>query len=1224
MNDPNPPRLPQPIGIGLVACLLFLADPAQIAAQQIGADAIPFGESLAVSEDGLLEIRASGTFSGSSSEFGVAGGINPNAIDDADGLEPADEWLLLQFAEEGGLAGLDVVWTRAVVTIVGFIADPEASTGSYDAATGAWTVSQPWTGGNIVSYDFAHAAASAGQTLTLTALDPNQAGPQIAVVRVRYQAIDSDPPDAALLADGSVRLQVIDHFGASMLWTIDPTENWPVELKEELAQKLISQAGGIGLSNLRFDFGGGNRGTGTATGEPWSWRFPEPMKDGAEAAFDWTRREGQQWFLRRGRDMGLTKFTLASISPPWWLTKNGLTYCSPNSGTTNIELAQMDAYADYLIDVLLHFRDQEGITFAHVSPVNEPEWDWESGSQEGNRATAADIRAMVTPLHAKLVEHGLDQTTPILAGEHATVNPALDDEYHRQFNGDIWRGSSNNALGKYREYIKDLHAHPDVFGKIDPVVSYHSYFTDSVNALSTPLRSLFAANAADHGLDVMQTEYCILGSYGPGRDLQMDPARHVFRTIHKDLTDARATAWNWWLALSPHDYKDGLVYTDFNYVGKPNPKLFDSKILWILGNFSKFIRPGFQQIGSGDHGDLGGLMASTWQSPDGRELVIVAGNFSDAPIDVSLPEEAPGASGTILEWEPWVTDRGRNLRRETPVKDRFILTPQSVTTFVGRTSDSPYRLRARLAPASPAVAPGQSTTLNVHATYEDGVFTLPAIHPSAELIFQPVSQEPIGALRAGRYFIRDRADHSSLALAMPTAVEAGLTFETSSNPAQPWDVLPQEDGSLILTHTVSGWAVSIQPGGAVAGLGAADPIIAWPVELDADFTWTDNVGEGSAIIAQPLVTSWYQATARVGNDLATSRVRLRVGEAPPTLSRLPELVISRPGEPVTLRVLPRDPARPWTFRIAPADRSEVLAVVPGPAPTVNMVPPKGQVAENWHFVDASRGQTWLTLEPGRRCRIRSADGSSYLTPSGEGVESNTPVIVASSPTPASIWIVDAVENSRFRIRHEQSGLVLNISGGTGLPILWPDSETGNARFHFDALDEDPLGLTWSHELGHEIEQTVAPNRTTTYTVHGSRGGQTFTAHTTVLVQQTYAEWSEQWLGEETVGAASGDKDGDGVSDLMEYARGTNPLRSYAEIEWPAIRPIEGGLSFAWAKNPEALGTWEVQISPDLRLWNSSNPAIQILEQTARIYRVGVAFDDLQNYFLRLRFTPAGG
>jgi hypothetical protein len=47
--------------------------------------------------------------------------------------------------------------------------------------------------------------------------------------------------------------------------------------------------------------------------------------------------------------------------------------------------------------------------------------------------------------------------------------------------------------------------------------------------------------------------------------------------MHYDLTVANSSTWYWWLAVSPYDYKDGLVYIDKN---KTNGNLTDSKLLW--------------------------------------------------------------------------------------------------------------------------------------------------------------------------------------------------------------------------------------------------------------------------------------------------------------------------------------------------------------------------------------------------------------------------------------------------------------------------------------------------------------------------------------------------------------------------------------------------------------------------------------------------------------------
>lgn len=122
------------------------------------------------------------------------------------------------------------------------------------------------------------------------------------------------------------------------------------------------------------------------------------------------------------------------------------------------------------------------------------------------------------------------------------------------------------------------------------------------------------------------SEYCILGDNegeinGNGRDFSMDAAIYMARVIHTDLVEAEASAWHWWLAVSPCDYKDGLVYIDYK---KEDGDFYVSKMLWGFGNYSRFIRPGFQRIGiinpAGDEIDEDFLF-SGYKNPETGELI---------------------------------------------------------------------------------------------------------------------------------------------------------------------------------------------------------------------------------------------------------------------------------------------------------------------------------------------------------------------------------------------------------------------------------------------------------------------------------------------------------------------------------------------------------------------------------------------------------------------------
>jgi hypothetical protein len=84
----------------------------------------------------------------------------------------------------------------------------------------------------------------------------------------------------------------------------------------------------------------------------------------------------------------------------------------------------------------------------------------------------------------------------------------------------------------------------------------------------------------------------------------MSTALYVARIIHHDLTIANARSWQWWTAVSQVDFKDGLVYLDDGSQGDSGKMgaetlslmrdgaVRESKLLWTLGNYSRFVRPG--------------------------------------------------------------------------------------------------------------------------------------------------------------------------------------------------------------------------------------------------------------------------------------------------------------------------------------------------------------------------------------------------------------------------------------------------------------------------------------------------------------------------------------------------------------------------------------------------------------------------------------------------------
>lgn len=475
------------------------------------------------------------------------------------------------------------------------------------------------------------------------------------------------PPDAVVSIDGTVRYQTIDNFGASDAWSMDPLgKHWSEENKNKVADLLFSREKGIGLSAWRFNIGAGSTETDPSIPDPW--RRAEAFKLTEDGDYDWSKQSGQQWFLQAAKDRGVDTLIAFVNSPPVWMTKDGRARPGPESGSTNLKDGYEVQFATFLVDVLEHFKEQ-GLEFDYISPINEPTWDWNNAYQEANRYNNDDLKKVILELYRQLQENGV--AAQISAPDGVEITSLLDDEYFQKFSGGGTYSSGANSLGtgKYKEYIKELLGDPELKKAVGSKIASHSYWSDYSNPGDdrlVKLRELLHENLKHYGDDVKYwvTEYCIMGDYGPGRDLGIEPALHVARTIHFDLTEANAAAWQWWTAVSKVDYKDGLIYTDFHNPGNEQ-SILTSKILWVLGNYSKFIRPGAERIElSGLSEDANsGLLGSAYVHQGEQSLSAVFVNDSDQDKVVKLSLNGIGLEKGVSVLQSYVTTSEHDLER---------------------------------------------------------------------------------------------------------------------------------------------------------------------------------------------------------------------------------------------------------------------------------------------------------------------------------------------------------------------------------------------------------------------------------------------------------------------------------------------------------------------------------------------------------------------------------
>lgn len=448
--------------------------------------------------------------------------------------------------------------------------------------------------------------------------------------------------------------QTIESWGAADAWSGNFVgKDWNEKERQQIADWLFSteldsigRPKGIGLSYWRVNVGAGTLEQADADIEPFRRRAESFLTvDGLH--YDWGKCAGQQYFMREAVKRGCNNFTLFSNSPLVQYTLNHKGW-SPIKDGANLRDDAYGLYARYLKDVALHLR-KEGFNIRYISPFNEPQVDWWTNRQEGTPWRNSQMARLTEALNAELSrEEALDSCQIILAEssqikEAYTTAPRLKDQFP------LGEAPDNQAFTFFDPVSEYYVGHLEHVSHNFTAHTYHNHVLNKTLredhlALSKELKRL--------GLGYHMSEWCLLPNYLPPMDgftsdwkdqprTDIQVALLLGRIIHSDMVDSDALSWSYWKAMEVNgdhalialDCKDG------NLMNKGTVR--DSKILWALGNYSLFIRPGFQRIGLTGADELDAVAASAYLSPNGRRLVVVMVNssFKDATYDLVLTQK---------------------------------------------------------------------------------------------------------------------------------------------------------------------------------------------------------------------------------------------------------------------------------------------------------------------------------------------------------------------------------------------------------------------------------------------------------------------------------------------------------------------------------------------------------------------------------------------------------
>ena len=462
-----------------------------------------------------------------------------------------------------------------------------------------------------------------------------------------------EAPTGPLVTIDPANAQVIQGFGASGAWWPYDVARFAPDARERIADLLFTETG-LDLSMFRYELGSGGQGVGSPGHAPQSFAV-------RPGAYDWTRGADDLLFLQLAEQRGVPALVGFVVSPPKFWTSNGKT-CG---GT--LKPGTESAFADYITDIVTHLHDI-GITLSYVSPMNEPDANFDNCAQEGTAIPPAQRARVVAALAGPLAKRA--PYTQVISDESSLVKSQLIPHLG------TWLTQSNAPqVGAIATHLYD---YPD-----DATLEQAANIAGQLNR------------------PIWTTEICCYNGkgFGAGYDPTMTSGLWLADTMWSALGPGRQSAFMWWTALSatlgcnvpvspacaarpnPAGWNNGLLYYDWNFRADGNQSISFTKRFWVFANFSRFIRPG--DIRHEVIGVPRGVRALSFKN--GSRWTVVAINDQDVstPFNVRIPASSRSELHTYRTSEtedlaPVYSAAKWNRGRRTITTT---LAPRSVTTF---------------------------------------------------------------------------------------------------------------------------------------------------------------------------------------------------------------------------------------------------------------------------------------------------------------------------------------------------------------------------------------------------------------------------------------------------------------------------------------------------------------------------------------------------------------
>jgi glucuronoarabinoxylan endo-1,4-beta-xylanase len=490
--------------------------------------------------------------------------------------------------------------------------------------------------------------------------------------------------------DWDTTYQTIDGFGVSEAFHQSRNISLLGETKQkEIYDLLFSTTKGAGFSIFRSILGDG----GT-----WGNEFDGPNKtmQPSENVWDWTESNDDQLAMYKTiRDeYGIDKLLYTVWSPPAWMKTNG----SVVGGSLKTD--KYGAYATYLAEHIKNYKSKFGVEITHIGIQNEPDM---STSYSSCTWTPAQFKTFMR-----------DYLVPTFDKEGITAKVVMAED------------------SKFSEKYAVDSLNDDIAVTRTDIVGAHNYGSTYTTFPTTKAK----------GKKIWMTEISDMN----GNDLTINDGMKWAKQVHDFMTIPQGNAWfYWWGACFKTHNGESLIQIDLN------SKTYKvAKRLYTIGQYSRFIRPGWQRI-SASPSSGSGVSVTAYKDPDTGNFAIVALNegYSSQSVTFNLKGFTPD---TVT---PFTTSATQDLAQgsKIPVSGSsftFNLAANSITTFVGDPEAAGKKLTGYVKPdleySSSAAADVQSN-FKVEAaglsalTDENGYFELKNIPKDTTELTVKISKE---------------------------------------------------------------------------------------------------------------------------------------------------------------------------------------------------------------------------------------------------------------------------------------------------------------------------------------------------------------------------------------------------------------------------------------------------------------------------------------------------